>query len=76
MFDDLRQQTDESGFEQPPDEQDRAEARWAPRGQGRFLGMTAPQRFVIAVMLLIMVCLLGSSLLILSQKVVLPFLSF
>ena len=32
----------------------------APRRSGRFLGMTAIQRFVIAVMLMIMVCLVGA----------------
>jgi hypothetical protein len=31
-----------------------------PRRKGRFLGMTSMQRFVIAVMLMLMVCLLGA----------------
>ncbi len=32
----------------------------APRRRGRFLGMTPMQRFVIAVMFMIMVCLAGA----------------
>jgi hypothetical protein len=32
----------------------------APRRRGRFLGMTPMQRFVIAVLMMIMVCLLGT----------------
>lgn len=31
-----------------------------PRRRGRFLGMTAAQRFLISVMLMIMVCLVGA----------------
>jgi len=76
MFDDLRQQSDDSGFEQPLDDQDRAKAHLMRRRQNRFLGMTAPQRFVIALMLLIMVCLLGSFCLLMTQRVVPPFLAY
>ncbi len=39
----------------------------------RVLGMTAPQRFIVAVMLFMLVCVLGSLLLVVSEKVVLPF---
>jgi hypothetical protein len=34
----------------------------APRRRGRFLGMTPVQRFVISVLLMTMVCLLGTML--------------
>ncbi len=74
MFDDLRQQSDESSFEQPKAEE-KAPVRLPRRPERRFLGMTAAQRFVIAMLLLIMVCLLGSFCLLLFQKVVPPFLS-
>ena len=37
-----------------------------------FLGMTAPQRFVIVILLLFLTCVLGSFALILTEKVVLP----
>jgi hypothetical protein len=32
----------------------------SPRRRGRFLGMSPKQRFVIAVMMMILVCLLGA----------------
>jgi hypothetical protein len=38
----------------------------------RILGMTAPQRFAVALLLLLLTCILGSFLLILSSKMV-PF---
>ena len=75
MFDDLREQSDDTGFEQPKDEGGASAVRLAYRSDTRLLGMTAPQRFVIALMLLIMVCLLGSFCLLIFQKVVPPFLS-
>lgn len=37
-----------------------------------FLGMSAPQRFVIVMLLFFLVCVLGSFALILTEKVVLP----
>lgn len=42
--------------------------------QPEFLGMTPAQRFVIASMILMIVCLLGSFSLLITQKVYLPFL--
>jgi hypothetical protein len=36
-------------------------------------GMTAQQRFMLSVMLLVMVCLLGSIFLVILGKVILPF---
>ncbi len=75
MFDDLRQQSDDANFDQPKDEGG-TPVHLPPPPERLFLGMTAPQRFIIALMLLIMVCLLGSFCLLLTQKVVPPFLSF
>jgi hypothetical protein len=40
----------------------------------QFLGMTAPQRFIVVLMLLIMVCILGTFVLVIFGKVMLPFL--
>ena len=40
----------------------------------KMTGMTPRQRFVLAVMLLIMVCLLGTMLLLVTGKVIPPFL--
>jgi hypothetical protein len=69
MFDDLRNQTNTPETKQ-------AEQEYAENieREGLFMGMTAPQRFVVAFFLLIMTCLLGSFLLVLTNKVVLPFL--
>jgi len=72
MFDDLRQQADAGAF----DEEEVAQPidKNIPYKERRFLGMTAFQRFVIAVMLFIIVCLLGTLCLLVSEKIVLPFL--
>jgi hypothetical protein len=40
----------------------------APARRGRFLGMTPVQRFVIAAMLMILVCVLGSMCLLVTGK--------
>ena len=49
-----------------------------PRKPGRSIdqvtGMTAPQRFALVLMLFFIVCLFGSMLLLVSGKVVLPFI--
>ncbi len=42
--------------------------------QGLFLGMTAIQRFVIAIMLLFMICILSSFCLLVTERISLPFL--
>jgi hypothetical protein len=75
MLDNLRDESsskpffeDEAQF-QPAD----ASAIPAPRRSGRFLGMTPVQRFIIAVMALIMVCVLGSMCLLLTGKMGLYF---
>jgi hypothetical protein len=46
--------------------------RIQPARGARILGMTAPQRFAVAVLILLLACILGSFLLILSNKIV-PF---
>jgi type VI protein secretion system component VasF len=71
MFDDLRQQADQ-GFEPEQQEEDNFLAQEMPRqASGRLLGMTAPQRFVIAAMLFVWVCVMSFFLLFLTEKVVL-----
>jgi hypothetical protein len=70
MLDDFREQADNSlmfedeegsGFDKP--------AKRRP-----FMGMAPVQRFVIALMLLVIACVLSSFCLIVTEKVVLPFL--
>lgn len=71
MFDSLRKDAaDFSGFDEsveffPEDKKPAAARRSQP---GRFLGMTAPQRFLIAVMLMIAVCSLGAACLLITGK--------
>jgi hypothetical protein len=73
MLEDLRKQADESDFDIFTEEQEQNEL---PRSysDGRFLGLTPMQRFVIAVMLFAITCLLGSLWLVVTGKVVPPFL--
>ena len=45
-----------------------------PKKKRPFLGMTSIQRFVIALMLLVIACVLSSFCLIVTEKIVLPFI--
>lgn len=75
MFDNLREQADSTPFYDDEGAFRDAEesARGAPKrrngSDGRFLGMTPPQRFFVAVMLLIALCALGAMLLMVTGKV-------
>ena len=71
MLDDLRNST----FIDEEEEQEEATtSRPVRKARSQFLGMTAPQRFVLVLLLFLMVCLLGSFTLIISEKIVLPFI--
>ncbi len=84
MLDNLRSQTSfEPGPEEEPEpfepeKTPKKKPRPAPpprpprRSLDQITRMKAPQRFMLAVMLAIVVCLLGTALLVLSGKVVLP----
>jgi hypothetical protein len=72
MFDDLREQANTMPFfeeEEAPALEPRA--RPAPK---RFLGMTPAQRFLLAVLLLFVTCILSTLFLLVTEKVVIPFL--
>jgi hypothetical protein len=73
MLDDLRDQADNGELLEEEGDffefEEQAEPERPP-----FLGMTAVQRFVIAVMLLLMICMLSSFCLLVSEKIVPPFL--
>jgi len=75
-YDSFRQEADDNVFQEPEKPaQDAAAIRPSlrrRRNRGNFLGMTAMQRFIIAVMLLIMTCLLGTFCLMVTQRIVLP----
>lgn len=73
MVDDFRQIADTTPLfeEEPPLEPPRkSNLRYA--SQERFLGLTPPQRFVIAAMLLVITCLLASFCLLVTEKIVPP----
>ncbi|RPI33705.1 MAG: hypothetical protein EHM70_05210 [Chloroflexota bacterium] len=72
MFDDLRQQAD-SSFEEEEQDQGMETSRRV-RPARNFLGMTPVQRFVIAVMVLMMTCILGSFCLLVSERIFVPFI--
>jgi len=65
MLDDFRQQADEIPFEEE-------EVRRPRRPKKYFLGMSPFQRFVLATMLLVIICVLSSFALLVTEKVVIP----
>jgi hypothetical protein len=74
-YDSFREQADDNVFLEPEKPTEAAPAtppRRARRQRGNFLGMTAVQRFIIAVMLLFMTCLLGTLCLLVTQKISFP----
>jgi hypothetical protein len=68
MFDSLR----DSGMEEEAAPEPVVETT-PTTGKAPFLGMTAGQRLVIAILILLMVCVLGVFILLLTQKIYLPF---
>lgn len=67
MFDNLRDSAESSFYEEEPNDlykepvaQPTPRRRVAVARNGRFLGMTAQQRFLILIMLLFTVCIIGT----------------
>ncbi|HXF84936.1 MAG TPA: hypothetical protein VNK49_06050 [Anaerolineales bacterium] len=64
MFDNLRESAEMPFYEEEPNELYREPASRpitpSRRSNRRFLGMTAPQRFIISLMLFFTVCILGT----------------
>ena len=75
-YDSFRQEADDNVFVEPEKPSEEVPAvGFTPtprRRRGNFLGMTAMQRFIIAVMLFMMTCLLGTFFLLVTQRIVLP----
>lgn len=69
MFEDFRKQSDQGEMF---NEQEQDADIVVSRRQSNFLGMTAPQRLIIALMLLMMTCILGTFCLLVTEKIVLP----
>ncbi len=71
MFEDFRKQAENASF--PEDEEPGQQVSPFAKYH-HFLGMTAIQRFIIAFILLLMTVILGTLLLLVSEKIALPFL--
>jgi len=71
MLDDLRNSAIPP-FEEESSPPERKPPEVKPQRREPFLGMTAPQRFLLVLMLFLMTCVLGSFCLILTERVVLP----
>jgi hypothetical protein len=71
MFEDFRKQAEEAAF---PDEvhQEELQVETNQRSDGRILGMTPVQRFIIALMLLFMIIILGVLFLLVTSKIEIP----
>ncbi len=72
MFDNLREQANSTPFYEDEAQFREAEGISTPirrRSSGRFLGMTPQQRFFLAVMVFIAVCILGASLLLVTGRI-------
>lgn len=76
MLDDLRNSAASSYLEEEPapaaPEPSPSKKKKKKQEDARFLGLTAPQRFIVVLLLMMMTCLLGSFILILTGKVWLP----
>jgi hypothetical protein len=72
MLDEFREQADTSPFLDDELDEIYEEVKPARTPEPRFLGMTPAQRFVIALMILTMTCVLGVLALLVTGKVVPP----
>ena len=71
MLDEFREEANASDFYDEYNGDIYDEAGSYPQG-GRLLGMTAAQRFVIALMILMMTCIIGGLVLLVFERVVPP----
>ncbi len=67
MLDDLRNLASQPAEEEPEPTEKREKPRKSP--EKNFLGMTAAQRFVVALLLFVMVLILGTLFLVVTEKV-------
>jgi hypothetical protein len=74
MVDDLRGNDDGMDFLEEEEQDPFAFEEEEVAEQTLLLGMTPIQRFVIAVMILFMICLLSSFCLLVTEKITLPFM--
>lgn len=69
MLDDLRNSAEASFLEEESFQQ---QEELLPLKETRFLGMTAAQRFILSVLMLILVVVMGTLMLLVTGKMVLP----
>jgi hypothetical protein len=72
MFDDFRKQIDDSSFFNEDNEEPQSELL---KKEHNFLGMTPVQRFIVALMLLLMTIILGVLFLLVTSRISLPIFS-
>jgi hypothetical protein len=70
MLDDFREQASTSPYYEEPEETFEEVKPYRPKK--RILGMTAGQRLVVALLLLFTVCILGTLVLLVTERIVLP----
>lgn len=70
MLDDFREQASTSPYYEEPEETFEEVKPYRPKK--RILGMTAGQRLVVALMLLFTVCIMGTLVLLVTERIVLP----
>lgn len=75
MFEDFRKQTDESSLASHPqiEEVDPRDELMVEEPELHFLGMTAVQRFALMLLVFIMTAILGVLLLLVTDRLALPF---
>ena len=73
MFEDFRKQAEQADFPDE-DQDDELRVELTSPEDGRFLGMTPVQRFIVALMLLFMTIILGILFLLVTSRLSLPFL--
>ena len=72
MFEDFRKQIEDSSF--TAEDQEEASPVEIINQEQHLLGMTPVQRFIVAIMLLMMTIILGILFLLVTSKIALPFL--
>jgi hypothetical protein len=70
MFEDFRKQSDQGEMFEDQLDDGLDSGIVVSERRAQLLGMTAPQRFVIAFMLLMMTCILGTFCLLVTEKIV------
>jgi hypothetical protein len=75
MLEEFREEANKgTDFNEGKEDQDIYSFETPSEPQGQFLGMSPAQRFLIAILILLIACLLSTFCLLVTQKIVPPFL--